>query len=144
MKELPVTEQEKEKMVELAYQTMQNAYAPYSQYKVGAAVMAEDGTLFSGCNVENASYGITICAETTAICSMVAAGKKHIRAIAVIASGNQFATPCGRCRQFIREFSTPTTDIYLCDNTKTICKTTTIDELLPFSFGPEYINTKKA
>jgi len=131
---------DKEAMVSIAKQMRERAYAPYSKFNVGACIMADDGTFFGGCNVENAAYGVAVCAETTAICSMIAAGKKKIMAIAVIDSGNKIASPCGRCRQAIREFALPDTIIYLCDNKGEICKTVTIDELLPMSFGPEYLN----
>lgn len=116
-----------------------NAYAPYSKYLVGACVLSEDGELFTGCNVENASYGLTTCAEVNAIGKLIAAGKKHIAAIAIIGTGAELCTPCGRCRQFMREFIAPDAPIYLCDQEK-IVKTTNIAELLPYSFGPEHLH----
>lgn len=129
----------RQEMLEIARKMHLNAYAPYSKYLVGACVEAEDGTLFSGCNVENASYGITLCAEAVAICSMIAAGKKRIKSIAVVGSGKELCTPCGRCRQLIREFAAPDTPIYLCDENM-LCETVTIEQLLPMSFGPEHLN----
>jgi cytidine deaminase len=129
---------QQEELWSLAKQMMSRAYAPYSKYKVGACAVAEDGTMFGGCNVENASYGLTICAETVAICSLVAAGKKQIHALAVIGSGDELCTPCGRCRQMIREFAVPNVPIYLCDRNG-IRKTVTLEELLPLSFGPEFL-----
>lgn len=125
-------------MVEKAKQVMLLAYAPYSKYHVGACVEAEDGELFVGCNVENASYGITICAEVSAITSMIAAGKKQIKSLVVMGSGPDMCTPCGRCRQFIREFAAPDAPIYLCDNNH-VCKVSSIAELLPFAFGPDHL-----
>ena len=81
------------------------AYAPYSRYQVGAAVLAEDGRVFVGCNVENASYGLTICAERTAAVSMVAAGAREIRAVVVVTAGPEAGSPCGACRQTLAELA---------------------------------------
>ena len=107
---------EKESLIAKAREAMKNAYAPYSNFHVGAALVTSDGKFFMGCNVENASYGLTICAERTAICSAVAAnasGKKlGIRAIAVVNSANQACSPCGACRQFIAEFGGDIVVIY--------------------------------
>lgn len=130
-----------ELMAQKAWEIMQNAYSPYSKYKVGACVEAEDGTLFTGCNVENASYSLTKCAEANAITTMVAAGKKRIKSIAVMGSGKELCTPCGACRQIIREFANQNIPIYLCDSqTKKVAKTTTLAELLPLSFGPDHLD----
>ncbi len=127
-------------MAQKAWEAMQHAYAPYSKYKVGACVEAEDGTLFTGCNVENASYGLTCCAERAAIFSLIAAGKKTIKSIAIIGSGDELCTPCGACRQVIREFATPEAPIYLCDpKTQKVVETTNLKILLPKSFGPEFL-----
>jgi cytidine deaminase len=125
-------------MIQKANEVMQHAYSPYSKYKVGACVEAEDGTLYCGCNIENASYGITVCAEVAAISSMISAGHKRIKSMVVMGSGNELCTPCGRCRQFIREFAAPDAQIYLSDKKKVV-KTTNIAELLPDSFGPGHI-----
>lgn len=128
-------------MAQKAYEVMQNAYAPYSKYHVGACVQAEDGTLFTGCNVENASYGLTICAERAAIFAMISAGKKRIKAIALVGSGAELGSPCGACRQVIREFAAPDAPIYLCDSrTKKVAETTNISKLLPQSFGPDHLD----
>jgi cytidine deaminase len=80
------------------------AYAPYSKYRVGAAVLSDDGRIFTGCNVENASYGLTQCAERVAITKAVSEGARRIKAVAVVVAGNDTASPCGACRQVIREF----------------------------------------
>lgn len=125
-------------MLQKAIAVKQHAYAPYSKYKVGACVQSEDGELFVGCNVENASYGLTVCAEVNAIGAMIAAGKKRIKALVVVGTGKDLCTPCGRCRQFIREFMASDASIYLCADDK-IADTTTIAELLPKSFGPEHL-----
>jgi len=129
------------RMLKVARDAMKRAYAPYSKYHVGVCVEAEDGTLFPGCNVENASYGITICAEVNAITSLIAAGKKRIKSLLVMGSGGELCTPCGRCRQFIREFAALDTPIHLADQSG-VLKTVTLDYLLPMSFGPEHLAKK--
>src|SRR5262245_14912962 len=91
-------------LVRRAREVMQNAYAPYSNFHVGAAIEAADGTIHVGCNVENASYGLTICAERMAVGAAVAAGKTRIRRIAVATAVEPPATPCGACRQLLAEF----------------------------------------
>ncbi len=132
-----------ELMAKKACEAMQNAYAPYSKYRVGACVEAEDGSLFTGCNVENASYGLTVCAERAAIFSLISAGKKKIMALAVVGSGEDLGTPCGACRQVIREFAAPDATIYLCDpRTQKVVEITNIKTLLPKSFGPEFLENK--
>ncbi len=125
-----------DKMIQVAREARKNAYAPYSEFYVGACVRSEDGELFGGCNVENASYGLTICAEASAICALIAAGKKQITEIAVIGSGNVPCPPCGACRQLIREFATTDTKVHIC-STEEVLHTFTLEELLPKSFGPE-------
>ncbi len=94
------------KLFALARDAAQNAYCTYSHFQVGAALLTQDGKVFCGCNVENASYGLTICAERTAICSAIAAGCRDFESIAIVAT--QRATPCGACRQFLAEFVQPT------------------------------------
>ena len=96
----PVT---RARLIEVAREAQRNAYAPYSHFPVGAAVLAEDGRVFSGCNVENSSYGLTICAERNAIGAAIVAGAKPI-AVAVVANGERI-TPCGACRQVLAEFA---------------------------------------
>jgi cytidine deaminase len=92
---------------------MRNAHAPYSKFRVGAAVRTEDGRIFAGCNVENASYGLTICAERNAVFAAVAAGAKRIAAVAITASGPQPPFPCGACRQVLAEFAGPATPVWI-------------------------------
>lgn len=91
-------------LVRRARAVMENAYAPYSNFHVGAAIEADDGTIHVGCNVENASYGLTICAERMAVGAAVAAGKRHLVRIAVASAVEPPATPCGACRQLLAEF----------------------------------------
>ena len=91
-------------LVRRAREVMKNAYAPYSKFHVGAAIEADDGTMHVGCNVENASYGLTICAERMAVGAAVAAGKRSLKRVAVATAVEPPATPCGACRQLLAEF----------------------------------------
>jgi cytidine deaminase len=113
-----------------------NAYAPYSRFAVGAAIRAADGTLHAGANVENAAYPQTQCAEATAIGAMVSAGGRRIAEMVVLAEGEALCTPCGGCRQRIREFADRDTPIHLC-GPEGVRRTVTLGELLPLSFGPD-------
>lgn len=128
-----------EKMLVAAIKTRKNAYAPYSKFYVGASVLTPEGEIFSGCNVENASYSITVCAEKAAISNLVLHGKKRISAVLVVGPGKDMITPCGACRQMIREFADLNTPIYLCDE-KQVKKIVKLDDLLPYSFGPDFLN----
>lgn len=123
-------------LFELAKAAMANAYAPYSNFQVGSALRAENGKLYSGANVENAAYPEGCCAEASAISAMVRDGARRIEEIAVIGGGDGLVTPCGGCRQKIREFGKADTPIHVCgpDGLK---KTFTLNDLLPDSFGPE-------
>lgn len=122
-------------LLRAAARAMKNAHAPYSGYRVGAALLAADGTVFAGCNVENASYGLTNCAERTALFSAVAAGKKKFAAVAVVASGKQVPFPCGACRQVLAEFCGPKTPVYIAPATHlSTFQATTVGELLPKTF----------
>src|SRR4051794_369170 len=113
-----LNEELKSRLLDAASEAMVHAYAPYSKFMVGAAVLLADGAIFSGCNVENASYGLTICAERSAICNAVIAstakpqGKIKIHAVAVVNAAEQPCSPCGACRQFIAEFASPQTVIF--------------------------------
>ena len=120
-----------EALVESARAACNNAYAPYSGYKVGAAVISESGKIYVGCNVENASYGATLCAERAAIAKMVAAGETKFVTIAVFVSGEEPAMPCGICRQVIAELGSDAEVIAACPKRT---KRTTIDALLPDRF----------
>jgi cytidine deaminase len=111
------------------------AYAPYSNFKVGAALLADDGTIYPGCNVENAAYPVSVCAEAGAISAMIAGGGRAIRAILVLGDGEELVTPCGACRQRIREFATPETPIAIAGPDGIRARFSLV-ELLPASFGP--------
>ena len=121
-----------EALVELAKKARAHAYAPYSGFAVGAAVLAADGRVFVGCNIENASYGLTNCAERTAIFSAVAAGARELRALAVVAEGELPCSPCGACRQVIAEFAV---ERIILANLKGSRRVVTKEELLPFAFS---------
>ncbi|MCV2401744.1 cytidine deaminase [Marinomonas sp. C2222] len=123
-------------LFEMAKSSMGKAYAPYSKFFVGAALVTPNGKTFAGCNVENAAYPEGVCAEAGAISAMVLDGETKIQEIYVMGQGDALVTPCGGCRQKIREFSTPDTQIHVCDS-EGIRKTLSMEELLPFSFGPE-------
>ena len=123
-------------LIDAAEAARANAYAPYSRFAVGAAIRAEDGRLYAGANVENAAYPQGQCAEASAIGAMIAAGARRIEALVVLAEGAALCTPCGGCRQRIREFAEPATQIHLC-GLDGVRRTVTIGELLPLSFGPD-------
>jgi len=123
-------------LIEHAQQIMQRAYAPYSKFHVGAAILTESGIIYSGCNVENAAYPVGSCAEAGAISAMIAGGDKQIKAIAVAGRGDVLCTPCGGCRQRIREFANGDTPVLICDESELRLQTT-FEELLPHSFGPD-------
>ena len=113
------------------------AYAPYSKFLVGAAVRDEKGNIHSGCNIENAAYPQGWCAETSAITAMIMSGARSIAEVAVIGGGEGLCTPCGGCRQKIREFAKGGVKIHVCGEDGKVKQTFTLDELLPASFGPE-------
>ena len=119
-------------LIEIAFQALENAHAPYSEYLVGAALLCADGTVFKGCNVENASYGLTNCAERTALFSAIAAGQREFIAMAIAASGESTPYPCGACRQVMVEFCQQHFPVYVSRNGD--YETITLGALLPNSF----------
>ncbi len=123
-----------DRAVELAKQYRERAYAPYSGFTVGAALVAENGDVFGGANVENASYGLAICAERAAVVSAVSAGQRRFRAIAIAGPTTTTTVPCGACRQFMNEFSP---DLVIAYSTPDGVEETTLDKLLPNAFGPK-------
>ena len=120
-------------LVSLAENNREKAYDPYSGFHVGAALFADNGKIYTGCNVENASYGATICAERTAIVKAISDGAKKILAIAVSSDSNLPTMPCGICRQFLSEFCSPDMPLFL-SNKDGEYKVFTFEELLPHSF----------
>ena len=125
-------------LLHLAQRTMLRAHAPYSKFHVGAAVRAEDGSIHGGCNIENAAYPQGTCAEAGAIAAMVAAGGKRILECVVIGPGPELITPCGGCRQKLREFATDDLPVHLC-GPDGLHRTVTLGQLLPMSFGPHHL-----
>ncbi|MCF7816930.1 MAG: cytidine deaminase [Kiritimatiellales bacterium] len=121
-----------DELIALAVKALENAYAPYSNYRVGAALLCADGTVFTGCNIENSSYGLTNCAERTAIFSAVAAGQTDFAAIAIAASGEPVPFPCGACRQVLSEFCGSGFSVYVQQPGGPTA--TTLGELLPHAF----------
>jgi len=123
-------------LVAAAISAMSHAYAPYSSFYVGAAIRDENGQIHSGANVENAAYPQGACAEVGAISAMIIAGGRKIDAIAVAGKGDVLCTPCGGCRQRIREFAEAATPIIIADETGERARFT-LAEILPHSFGPD-------
>ncbi|WP_102263857.1 cytidine deaminase [Mesobacillus jeotgali] len=124
---------DKKTLVEKAIEARSTAYVPYSKFQVGAAIITSNDNVYLGCNIENASYGLTNCAERTAIFKAVSEGDTEIKAIAVVADTEGPVSPCGACRQVIAEFATDDTKIYLA-NLNGDVKETTISEILPGYF----------
>ena len=119
-------------------EAMNKAYVPYSNYPVGALIVTNKGNTYSGCNVENASYPLGNCAESSAIASMILAGEKNIKMIYVMSQNDQGGCPCGGCRQRIREFSDIDTQVILCSPSG-VQQRLLLADLLPNSFGPEHL-----
>lgn len=124
------------RLFDAASSVQKNAHAPYSKFFVGAALLADDGKVYIGCNVENAAYPQGVCAEASAIAAMVANGGRTIHQICVIGEGQDLVTPCGGCRQKIREFAAADTPIFIC-GPQGLRQTFTLSDLLPHSFGPD-------
>lgn len=134
-----ISQEKAKELISLALKARERSYCPYSNFAVGAALLCADGTVYTGCNVETAAFN-GCCAERTAMFAAVAAGHKEFTAIAVAGAGKGvepdfFCTPCGVCRQVMREFCKPDFEIILTDG-KDI-KATTLEELLPMAFGPD-------
>lgn len=131
-----------ELLLKMANDARQNSYVPYSHFSVGAALLLKDGTIITGCNIENASFGPTICAERCAIFKAVSEGKKEFAAIAVAGSPegediSQYSYPCGVCRQVMREFTNPDEFIVYVLGPEGAYIEKKLSEILPYSFGPE-------
>ena len=128
-----------DQLIKNAIEIMSTAYVPYSKFHVGASILDNNGKIHSGSNVENAAYPIGCCAEASAISIMVASKGKKIKAIAVAGDGDLLCTPCGGCRQRIREFADLDTPILVCGK-EGLRKKFILQDLLPESFGPENLN----
>lgn len=122
---------DKKKLVAKAFSAMNNAYVKYSKFKVGAALLAKSGMIYTGCNIENSSYSATICAERVAFTKAVSDGEKDFEAIAIVNSSSDFAYPCGICRQFMSEFGM---DLKVVISNGKEIREHTLKELLPYAF----------
>ena len=127
------------KLIEEAINAREFAYVPYSNFKVGAAVLMEDGSIYSGCNIENASFGATNCAERTAVFKAISEGKKEIKALAEIGDIETYTMPCGICRQVISEFISEDIDVILIKN-KNDFVIKKFSEIFPLSFSKKDLN----
>jgi cytidine deaminase len=127
-------------LLQAAKAARQNAYAPYSNFRVGAAVLDEHGRVHAGCNVENAAYPQGVCAEAAALSAMVLAGGRRAAALLVLGAGPAWVTPCGGCRQKLREFGDADTPVLVAD-AQGVQRGFTLEELLPHGFGPEHLQT---
>lgn len=130
-----ISNEQRDKLIQAACKVRQQAYAPYSNYAVGAALLAEDGRIFTGVNVENASYGLSICAERTAVFKMVSEGIQKFLAVAICTENG--GSPCGACRQVMTEFAGDV-PVFLSDD-QGKWRETTLYALLPDHFGPEHL-----
>lgn len=133
-----LTEPEQEQLLHAARRAQARAYAPYSHFAVGAAVLDDQDRIHAGCNVENAAYPEGLCAEAGAFSAMVLAGGRRVRALAVVGDGAALVTPCGGCRQKLREFGAPDTPVLVGDRVQLRARFT-LAQLLPDSFGPEVL-----
>lgn len=135
---------EEKNLIRAAMEARQRAYAPYSDFMVGAALLTENGKVYQGCNIENASYGATNCAERTAVFRAVSEGEVRFHAIAIVGGMRNreltYAYPCGICRQVLREFCNPEQMQVIVAKSETDYKKFTLAELLPESFGPDFAN----
>ncbi len=135
----PITKNEEQTLLDAAQTARENSYSPYSKFKVGAAVLTKNGKIFAGTNIENASYGVTICAERSALFSAISAGERRFKALALITQklpGAAFNTPCGSCRQVMSEFMAPDTPILLAvlNGKKRTVYRKKLRDLMPFPF----------
>jgi cytidine deaminase len=126
-----------EALEEAALEVQARAYCPYSEYPVGAAILGKSGRIYAGCNVENAAYGHSICAERSAIVQMVASGEREPIAVLVVTGGPKPGTPCGACRQMLAEFARDLPIRLMVNGSPEVTRTTSLDELLPDAFRPD-------
>ena len=126
----------RQKLIELGNEARQKAYVPYSNYRVGAALLTKSGAIYTGVNIENAAYPVTICAERVAVFKAVSEGEKEFEAISVVTDNG--GSPCGSCRQVLSEFGLDTI-VYIADGDGNLVQETTVRELLPGAFTPEHL-----
>ena len=140
-KDIRKDEEMKRRLIKMATEKLPNSYAPYSRYNVAAAALFDSGKIYTGVNVESASFGMTICAERNAIFHAIAEGERRLIAIAIVGGTdgktNEYCVPCGACRQVMRDFGDKDTMVVLSAKTPDDYLENTLDELLPYSFGPE-------
>jgi cytidine deaminase len=134
----PLDRDTSDRLLAAARAVRERAHAPYSRFRVGAAVLDEQGRIHAGCNVENAAYPLGTCAEAAAIAAMVAGAGRNVRALLVLADGPELVTPCGGCRQRLREFAAADTPVLLAAP-EGVRATLSLAELLPHSFGPGHL-----
>jgi cytidine deaminase len=129
-------------LIASALAAQRSAYAPYSNFKVGAALRDENGRIHQGCNVENAAYPQGLCAEAAALAAMVMSGSRRCMEMALVSESDLAITPCGGCRQKLKEFGDDSMRIFSCDATGELRRTFLLGELLPFAFGPRELGLK--
>lgn len=139
MTSIALTDAQRNALLQAARAAQAKAYAPYSRFHVGAAVLDDQGRIHAGCNVENAAYPEGVCAEASALSAMVLAGSTHARAVLVVGTGGAWITPCGGCRQKLREFGAPDMPV-LSANEHALGPSYTLAQLLPASFGPDHLS----
>ena len=127
-----------QRLIDAARAARERAYAPYSKFAVGAALLDEQGRIHAGCNVENAAYPQGVCAEAGALSALVLAGGREVHAVLVLADAPEPVTPCGGCRQKLREFARDATPVLVANSQGQLTRFT-LDELLPHSFGPDHL-----
>ena len=125
------------KLIDKAAEVMENSYSPYSRFKVGAAIECTDGSVFTGCNIENAAFGVTMCAEAAAVAAAVSAGKPDFKRIAIASEGSTYCFPCGTCRQLLSEFS-PDMEV-LCSRADGRYVSYSLSALLPMLFSKDHM-----
>jgi cytidine deaminase len=129
-------------LIASALAAQRSAYAPYSNFKVGAALRDENGRIHQGCNVENAAYPQGLCAEAAALAAMVMSGSRRCMEMALVSESDLAITPCGGCRQKLKEFGDDSMRTFSCDATGELRRTFLLGELLPFAFGPRELGLK--
>ena len=137
-----LTPQQVDRLLAAARDAQLRAHAPYSRFRVGAAVLDESGRIHAGCNVENAAYPLGMCAEALAIATMVREGGRSVAGLVVVGEGERLVTPCGGCRQRLAEFAAPGTKVHMVSPAGRVLLSTTLAVLLPHAFGP--INLRRS